>query len=184
MLDGIIGSTVGALGSFFGVKSANRANRRLAGQQMDFQRDMSSTAYQRSVADMKKAGINPILAYQQGGASTPAGATATMQDAITPALNSAQSISRTRAELENLRETNAKIRSDTLLNGVLEKAAAADTLLKVNSAKKVAIDSDLLSHQLPRARTEAAMDNSDVGKFGRQVERFLKTINPLSALSR
>ena len=36
-----------------------------------WQEQMSNTAYQRAVEDMRKAGINPILAYQQGGASTP-----------------------------------------------------------------------------------------------------------------
>lgn len=42
----------------------------------DFQRDMSNTAVQRQVKDMRAAGINPIMAVRYGGASTPAGSTA------------------------------------------------------------------------------------------------------------
>lgn len=176
----ILGSAVSAIGSFAGLKSANRANRQLAGRQMDFQKDMSNSAYQRSMADMKKAGLNPILAYQQGGASSPAGATANMQDAITPAINSANTVSRTRAEIDNLRAQNAQINSQTILNEALQKSATADALLKVNSAKKVAVDADLASHLLPNARLQSKMDTSEFGEFGRKVERFINTINPFA----
>lgn len=54
----------------------NAFNRDEAQKSRDFQERMSNTSYQRAVKDMQLAGINPVLAYQHGGASTPSGATA------------------------------------------------------------------------------------------------------------
>lgn len=47
-----------------------------AQKQMDFQERMANTQWQRGVQDMQAAGLNPALAYGQGGAAAPSGAMA------------------------------------------------------------------------------------------------------------
>ena len=71
--------------------AANAASAESAARQMEFQREMSNSAYQRAVADLKAAGINPMLAAMKGGATTPGGSSYTAQmpqvyDTITPAV--------------------------------------------------------------------------------------------------
>ena len=81
LIQPFIGALIGGIASAaIGSKISSGYAQKSANKQMDFQEEMSNTSYQRAMADMKAAGLNPMLAYQQGGASTPTGASHGLPD--------------------------------------------------------------------------------------------------------
>ncbi|QCQ85018.1 DNA pilot protein [Blackfly microvirus SF02] len=98
-MDPVTGALIGSIGGslvsgLFGSsaqKKANKTNIQLQQKQLDWQERMANTEWQRGVEDMKAAGLNPMLAYSQGGASSPnvSAATVNPEDGLARGISSA-----------------------------------------------------------------------------------------------
>ena len=102
-----------------GSMDANGKNQKLSQEQMAFQERMSSTAHQRQVADLKAAGLNPLLSAT-GGASSPSGSAAVMQNVASGLSASARDVEQLqmaketqKEELQNMRANRAKTTMET-----------------------------------------------------------------------
>lgn len=193
IFDGIVGSVIGGVASWFGGKDTNDTNvdihqmdnqfnaeqadrNRLwqqgmwerqrdvnideAQKQRDWQTTMSNTQYQRAVGDMEAAGLNPMLAYSQGGAGTPSGGQASVggpsggstasaqsppliQNKLTAAINSAGAI----ADLAN------KLSSADLIAAQVAKTKA-DTDVATNTASKIPVDQEYVFQSTQKLKYE------------------------------
>ena len=136
-------------------RQANSANIASAREQMAFQERMYGSRYQQQMADMKKAGLNPMLAFSQSPGSAPSGAAgnssgASVESPISPAITAYTAMQTAKANvdvaktqaLKNIQDTNtsaaqeAKLGIETQVIGKdIPKSDIINKLYKFGSEK-------------------------------------------------
>lgn len=169
----IAGPLIAAGASLLGGHMQNVAQRKQAREQMAFQERMSSTAYQRATADMKMAGINPMVAYQQGGASTPGGSQASQVDVMSPAVSSAQHASRLKTEMDLMRQDVATRRSVGMAQA---GALQSESNLKAVQMKLVELEAAHSAASLTSALNSQRISGSSTGRALQWIERFRESV--------
>lgn len=191
-LSGILGPAIsGGLG-YLGQQSANAMNMRIAEMnsafnaeqayaQMAFQENMANTTWQRGVADMKAAGLNPMLAYAQGGAPSPSGAAgqavqpASMQNAAgagIAAAAQAQAMESQQAQIGLTKAATAKTEADA-------EYVKAQTATELGRPTNVAIHTDLMRKQAELVVRQGDLTDWQARKVMTEINHVIEQINNL-----
>jgi len=191
-------SAFSGVASLAGGLLGNVGRTEAASAQQAFQEKMSGTAFQRQIADLKAAGINPMLAAKLGGASTPPGAMPQIMDVVTPALSSAQQMQSTQTQAgvgeQQIQlskdqqavavETGKKIAQETLnartqgdvIAMTVRQLKANTRLLDAQTAVSQA-NAALIAKQIEKTRAEAVLLNIDAASM-QELEKALGASNP------
>lgn len=176
-ISGIASAAIGAGASVFGAVSQNQASRRAVDEANEFSERTLRNRYQWTVEDMRNAGLNPMLAYQQGAGSGAQGAMYQPQNVgagVGPAINTAVSaaaventIKKQEKEIKLIEAQEKNTQQDTKVKKAVETNTFSDTVLKhaqqilatsqsgVHNAQSSKIQEETVLTKLDQFRAEA-----------------------------
>lgn len=175
-----VASLIGGVLSNRGQSSANQQNQQLTQENRDWMERMSGTSYQRAVTDMEAAGLNPMLAYQQGGASTPTSAAPVMQNTLgagvqgTAAtaqhavglMQGVQQVKQSQAQSDLFAASAAKARSETMERDLNSAKLAEEIGLLTAKKGESKMETRRIEEDVPgtRARAQKAFLEKEVSR--------------------
>lgn len=171
--------TGGAVSNNKAIQAVNAQNIAFAQKQTDFQERMSNTAYQRAMTDMKAGGLNPMLAYSQGGASVPTGVSPQLQagrpgDVNSGLLSTAKDIMSFGVGLSNTQADTRQKESTTALNNANHEVALNQAEKTAATAKESMASTQLINEQTKKAKAETDLAQTRASKERADLPRATK----------
>lgn len=162
--------------SALGSAGQQKSSARMAQKQINFQREMSNTQYQRAAKDLEAAGLNRILALGNP-ASSPVGAMGRAENITGDAVSSAMQERRMREELRLIKAQREQTEWLTTKTAA-EASEVSNRNRIVNSTMDDVIEGNRATARQPvlqneRLEAEAWLYNSGLGLILDQVSKFM-----------